>query len=142
MADTTFNNSGDQKERIEKRRFRRVGFVDVVQVVSDDVDGNQAMSWQAECIDISMCGMLLALPDRFPLEVGMPFEVQLVLAEDVIIEMPCTLVHIEGQQAGFRAEMMSLDSLTNLRRLLELNLADNDEVERELGVLINHPAET
>jgi hypothetical protein len=32
--------------------------------------------------------------------------------------------------------MMSIDSLTSLRRLLELNLADNLEVERELSELI------
>ena len=56
--------------------------------------------------------------------------------EDVIIEMPCTLIHVEGQHAGFRAEKMSIDTLTSLRRLLELNLADNTEVERELNELI------
>ncbi len=127
-------------ESEEQRRFRRVDFVDAVQVVSDDVEGNHVLSWEAQCIDISMRGMLLVVPDQFPLEVGMPFEVQLILSEDVMIEMPCTLVHIEGQQAGFRAETMSLDSLTNLRRLLELNLADNSEVERELGSLIAQTA--
>jgi hypothetical protein len=124
----------------EKRRFSRVDFVDAVQVTSDDVEGNHHASWEAQCIDISMQGMLLEVPDNFPLEIGLPFEVELILSEDVVIEMPCTLVHIEGQQAGFRAEMMSLDSLTSLRRLLELNLADNLEVERELSALIQQPA--
>lgn len=134
MADKILNETDEQ------RRFRRVDFVDAVQVVSDDVEGNHEASWEAQCIDISMRGMLLEVPDKFPLEVGMPFEVQLILSEDVMIEMPCTLVHIEGHQAGFRAEMMSLDSLSNLRRLLELNLADNTEIERELGALIQQTA--
>lgn len=120
----------------ENRRFRRISFVEAVQVVSEDVDGAEACSWEAQCIDISMLGMLLAVPEGFPLVIGTPFEVQLILAEDVMIEMPCTLVHIEGYRAGFRSEMMSIDSLTNLRRLLELNLADNIEVERELAELI------
>lgn len=124
----------------DKRRFRRVDFVDAVQVTSDDVEGNHHASWEAKCIDISMQGMLLEVPENFPLEIGMPFEVELILSEDVVIEMPCTLVHIEGRQVGFRAEMMSLDSLTSLRRLLELNLADNSEVERELSALIQQPA--
>ncbi len=83
-----------------------------------------------------MRGMLLEVPEQFPCVVGTPYEVLLQLSEDVLIEMPCTLVHIQGRNIGFRAEMMSLDSITSLRRLLELNLADNDEVERELGVLI------
>lgn len=134
MAENILNETDEQ------RRFRRVDFVDAVLVVSDDVEGNHEASWEAQCIDISMRGMLLEVPDKFPLEVGMPFEVQLILSEDVMIEMPCTLVHIEGHQAGFRAEMMSLDSLTNLRRLLELNLADNTEIERELGALIQQTA--
>jgi hypothetical protein len=120
----------------EHRRFKRIEFVDNVQIVSDDVDGTVMSSWQARCIDISMRGMLLEVPEQFPCVVGTPYEVLLQLSEDVLIEMPCTLVHIQGRNIGFRAEMMSLDSITSLRRLLELNLADNDEVERELGVLI------
>lgn len=134
MAENILNETDEQ------RRFRRVDFVDAVLVVSDDVEGNHEASWEAQCIDISMRGMLLEVPDKFPLQVGMPFEVQLILSEDISIEMPCTLVHIEGHQAGFRAEMMSLDSLSNLRRLLELNLADNTEIERELGALIQQTA--
>jgi len=130
----------DQPQEQEHRRFSRIDFVDTVQVISDDVEGAQASSWEAKCIDISMRGMLLELPELFPLEIGTPYEVHLILSEDVIIEMPCTLVHIEDHRAGFRAEMMSIDSLTNLRRLLELNLADNAEVERELGALIQQPA--
>ncbi len=130
----------DQPQEQEHRRFSRIDFVDTVQVISDDVEGAQASSWEARCIDISMRGMLLEVPELFPLEIGTPYEVHLILSEDVIIEMPCTLVHIEEHRAGFRAEMMSIDSLTNLRRLLELNLADNAEVERELGALIQQPA--
>jgi PilZ domain len=130
----------DQPQEQEHRRFSRIDFVDTVQVISDDVEGAQASSWEAQCIDISMRGMLLEVPELFPLEIGTPYEVHLILSEDVIIEMPCTLVHIEEHRAGFRAEMMSIDSLTNLRRLLELNLADNAEVERELGALIQQTA--
>jgi hypothetical protein len=124
----------------EQRRFRRVDFVDAVKLVSDDVEGNHQASWEAQCIDISMRGMLLEVPDQFPLEVGMPFEAELMLSEDVSIEMPCTLVHIENHQVGFRAEMMSLDSVSNLRRLLELNLADHAEIERELVSLVKKEA--
>ncbi len=130
----------DSPSTEEHRQFRRIEFVDAVQVVSDDVDGTDQHSWQARCIDISMRGMLLEVPEKFICSIGTPCEVQLMLSEDIIIEMPCTLVHIEGQRAGFRAETMSLDSMTNLRRLLELNLANNEEVERELAVLIEQTA--
>lgn len=121
----------------ENRRFRRVNFVEAVQVESDDIEGVDEVSWQAQCLDISMLGMLLDVPDNFPLVVGTPFEVRLVLSEDVSIEMPCTLVHVNGKHAGFKAEMMSIESMTSLRRLLELNLADAAEIDRELGELIH-----
>lgn len=121
----------------ENRRFRRVNFVEAVQVESDDIEGVDEVSWQAQCLDISMLGMLLDVPDNFPLVVGTPFEVRLVLSEDVSIEMPCTLVHVNGKHAGFKAEMMSIESMTSLRRLLELNLADTAEIDRELGELIH-----
>ena len=130
MTDQSLDNTE------EHRRFRRIDFVDAVQIVSEDLDGVEASSWEAKCIDISMLGMLLQVPEGFPLLIGTPFEVHLILSEDVMIEMPCTLVHVEGKRAGFRAEQMSIESLTNLRRLLELNLADNTEVERELSELI------
>lgn len=120
----------------ENRRFRRINFVEAVQVTSDDIDGVDEVSWQAECRDISMLGMLLDVPDNFPLMVGTPFEVKLTLSEDVIIEMPCTLVHVNGSYAGFRAEMMSIESLTSLRRLLEQNLQTSVDIERELSELI------
>lgn len=120
----------------ENRRFRRISFVEAVQVESDDIEGVDEVSWQAQCLDISISGMLLDVPDNFPLLVGTPFEVKLILSEDVSIEMPCTLVHVNGNHAGFKAEMMSIESMTSLRRLLELNLANSDEIERELCELI------
>jgi hypothetical protein len=130
----------DSTSTQEHRRFRRIEFVDAVEVVSDDVEGSEKHHWHANCIDISMRGMLLEVPEQFSCSIGTPCEVLLMLSEDVQIEMPCTLVHREGQRAGFRAETMSLDSMTNLRRLLELNLANIDEVERELTVLIEQTA--
>jgi hypothetical protein len=135
MSDQSFDNTQ------EHRRFRRISFVDAVQIVSDDIDGSESSSWEAECIDISMMGLLLEVPEGFPKIIGTPFEAQLTLSEDVMIEMPCTLVHVEGSHAGFRCEMMSIDSMTNLRRLLELNLVDRSEAERELSELIKSSAQ-
>lgn len=120
----------------DKRQFKRIGFVDSVLVSTEGIDGSEVTSWQTQCLDISMRGILLQRPRDMPATVGSPYEVELMLAEDIQILMPCTVVHAEGDHLGLRIEMMSIDSLTNLRRLLELNLADSDEVERELNALI------
>jgi hypothetical protein len=37
---------------------------------------------------------------------------------------------------GFVCKHIELDSVTHLRRLIELNIADHDELERELGALM------
>jgi len=119
----------------DKRQFKRINFVDSVLVTSENLDGSEITSWQTQCLDISMRGILLERPNDMPAAAGSPYEVELVLAEDVVIIMPCTVVHAENNHLGLRIEMMSIDSLTNLRRLLELNLADSEEVERELNAL-------
>ena len=119
----------------DKRKFKRIHFVDSVLVTSENLDGSEITSWQTQCLDISMRGILLERPKDMPAAAGSPYEVELMLAEDVVIIMPCTVVHAEGDHLGMRIEMMSIDSLTNLRRLLELNLADSEEIERELNAL-------
>jgi hypothetical protein len=120
----------------DKRQFKRIGFVDSVLVTAEGLEGDEVNSWQTQCLDISMRGILLQRPSDMPASIGSPYEVELMLAEDIQILMPCTVVHAEDHHLGLRIEMMSIDSLTNLRRLLELNLADSDEIERELNALI------
>ena len=119
----------------DKRKFKRINFVDSVLVSTEGLDGAAVSSWQTQCLDISMRGILVERPRDMPAVVGSPYEVELMLAEDVMILMPCTVVHAEEDHLGLKIEMMSIDSLTNLRRLLELNLADSEEVERELNAL-------
>lgn len=124
----------------DKRQFKRIDFVDSIQVTTEGIEGSELQTWQAQCLDISMRGILIEKPAEMPCEIGTPLEVELLLSEDVLIEMPCTAVHIEGEHIGLKIEMMSIDSLTNLRRLLELNLADAMEVERELTALVEASA--
>lgn len=50
--------------------------------------------------------------------------------------MQCTLVHLDDAVAGCLCETTDIDSLTELRRLLELNLANPQELHRELAELI------
>jgi hypothetical protein len=43
--------------------------------------------------------------------------------------------HSERAQVGFECEYIDLDSISNLRRLVELNLGDSVLLERQLGSL-------
>jgi hypothetical protein len=52
------------------------------------------------------------------------------------ITMETRVVHREGDDAGLRCLSIDLDSVTHLRRLVELNLGDPALLDRELSELI------
>ncbi len=46
--------------------------------------------------------------------------------------MDVTLAHTEEDHIGFHCEHIDLDSVTSLKRLVELNLGDEELLEREI----------
>ncbi len=48
------------------------------------------------------------------------------------------MVHVEGRHVGLRCDEIDLESITALRRLIELNAADPALLERELGALVRY----
>jgi hypothetical protein len=49
--------------------------------------------------------------------------------------MDTAVAHIEGTRVGLRCLHIDLDSITELRRLVELNLGDAAQLDRELHAL-------
>lgn len=88
-------------------------------------------------IDISLKGVLLQLPDGAAPQAGVPCLVRLPLATgDVLIAMGGELAHVERGHAGVLCRSIDLESITHLRRLIEVNLGDPAASERELKALI------
>ena len=52
------------------------------------------------------------------------------------IEMLATVSHAEGKNVGVRCESIDLDSVSHLRRLVELNVGDESILQRDLSSLI------
>ena len=46
-------------------------------------------------------------------------------------------VHEENNHIGFKTEYMDIDTATNLRRLVELNLGNESLLDRELSELVH-----
>ncbi len=89
-------------------------------------------------LDLSLKGALLNLPGATQLALGMPCLLKVKLADQsTIIAMAGELAHVEGEHAGFLCRSIDLESITHLRRLIEMNLGDVSLVERELAALIN-----
>ncbi|MDR3351480.1 MAG: PilZ domain-containing protein [Zoogloeaceae bacterium] len=123
-----------------RRHFARIHF-DTQGCLS--LPGNS--QYDVKVLDLSLKGALVQLPDDLSLRVGQVLVLKARLgekreAEDEtssqdLISMGTQVAHIHGQTAGLRCIEIDLDSLTHLRRLLELNLGDPSQLCRELEYL-------
>lgn len=113
----------------ERRHYSRVPFNAEVLMQS----GNE--EWSANLIDISLKGMLVEPPSGLVIDIGKPFAVALFLGEDVSIHARVVIAHTNDGYWGLRWLHIDLEGLTHLRRLLELNMANPELVNRELAEL-------
>jgi hypothetical protein len=118
-------------ETIERRRFWRAAFQADVQLV----DAAGAVS--AELVDISLKGALLMVPPEWQGHHGDACRLELKLADDAVIAMDAIVAHMEAGWVGLRCVDIDLDSITHLRRLVELNAGDPALLDRELAALIS-----
>ena len=114
----------------DNRRFTRIPFDAQVQLTS--ADG----SWDCELIDISLKGVLVEKPDNWAGEIEDTSMIELDLSgSDASIRMDVVVAHVGDNHIGLRCEHIDLDSITHLRRLVELNVGDTDILNRELNAL-------
>jgi hypothetical protein len=114
----------------DRRRFKRIQF----DAKTELTQGTQ--SWAVHLIDVSLKGLLIERPSPWLGDPDEPFIVDIHLNVDIDVQMEVRLTHDDHNHLGFVCEHIGLDSVTHLRRLVELNLADHDELERELAALI------
>ena len=117
----------------DQRHFTRIPF----NATTTLVDSKTGEKQTAELIDISFKGILVKKPAGWQSEKGDHYAVNLQLAgHEVEINLEVEAVHIEENCIGFKTEHMDLDTATHLRRLVELNLGNENLLERELSELI------
>jgi hypothetical protein len=117
-------------ESSDKRHFTRITSESPVQLA------NQNGSWKSELVDISLNGVLVAKPAEWNAKMGDEFLLKLELqSSDVEIRMEVEVAHIEADRVGFHCKHIDLDSVTHLRRLVELNVGDTEILYRELSAL-------
>ncbi|SEJ96667.1 PilZ domain-containing protein [Pseudomonas sp. NFR16] len=114
----------------DRRRFKRISFDARTELTQGD------KSWPVHLIDLSLKGLLIERPSPWLGDPDQSFIVDIHLNVDIDVQMEVRLTHDDHNHLGFVCEHIGLDSVTHLRRLIELNLADHDELERELAALI------
>ncbi|MDP1605967.1 MAG: PilZ domain-containing protein [Rhodocyclaceae bacterium] len=114
----------------DRRQFWRAHFRSPVQLATAE------RVIEAGLCDISLKGALIEMPAEWSGRLGDRFQLKLDLAAQASIGMSATVSHIEGCRVGLRCEDIDLDSVTHLRRLVELNSGDPALLDRELSALL------
>ena len=121
-------------EHNEQRHFTRIPFDAEANIEC----GNR--QWRSQLLDISLRGALLNRPADWQGQLGDRCRLALHLADSAVeIDMDAEVAHLEDDHIGFHCLHIDLDSVTHLRRLVELNLGDQALLERELAELLAHP---
>lgn len=93
--------------------------------------------WSGTVQDISLKGCLIKLMRDWQVSMTRAYHLVIHLSPTLNIEMDTVLAHQSGEYAGFRCTRIDLDSITELRRLVELNLGDSSLLERDISALIH-----
>lgn len=120
-----------QQSSQERRRFTRIAFDAEAELRAGE------RRWVVKIEDISLKGVLLEHPKDFDAKLGDELVVEAWLDSDVRIVLPVTLARVDENFLGCSCGAIDLDSITHLRRLVELNLEDESLLDRELEHLIS-----
>jgi hypothetical protein len=91
---------------------------------------------EVDLLDIALKGALVHLSSAVAVNLNDPCRLLLPLSDGgEAIEMNGKVVHLEDHNIGMSCNDIDLQSLTRLRRLLELNTGDADMMDRELSNL-------
>ena len=96
------------------------------------VSGNDGV-WECKLTDISLRGVLLERPPGWDGKIGGQYVLELLLHNEAVIKMQLSVVHFDKQHIGFHCDPIDLDSMGHLKRLMELNLGDEERLNRELS---------
>lgn len=110
-----------------ERRFRRIPFEAEVEI---DADGQ---SWTGALLDIAMKGALVEAGQPLPLPLGKSCSLAISLpGTPLCLDFKAELVHCEDDHYGFKFLSENLETMTHLRKLIELNTGDSEATREEL----------
>ena len=116
----------------ERRHFARVAFDAPAQLTTLED------RFETKVIDLSFKGALLHMPPNAKVKIGEPclLSVRLTQMEESIA-MAAEVASVRGDDVGLICRSIDIDSITHLRRLIEINLGEPHLLERELIALVS-----
>jgi hypothetical protein len=92
---------------------------------------------ECQLVDISLRGALVERHLPWNESIGDPCSIFVKLAGGgATIHMAGEVAHLEAGRLGMRCTEIDLESITNLRRLVELNLGDEAALNREISAMV------
>ncbi|WP_028862601.1 PilZ domain-containing protein [Psychromonas aquimarina] len=120
----------------ERRKFSRITFAGNCSI-SAEASG-ETETWSTEILDISLKGALVLSPGDWKNRENVPVQLNLQLeGSDIVLEIGGVTCHYEEGLLGIKFLTLSLESISHLKRLVQLNLADENLLHREMSQLIN-----
>lgn len=114
----------------QRRHFSRILFAAQGKLLA--ADGNHP----CQVHDLSLKGALVApAGGQWPDGKSCTLEVRLGDDHATVIHMQAEVAHSKAEVVGLRCKEIDIDSITHLRRLIELNLGDETLLQRELHAL-------
>ncbi len=117
---------------MERRKFSRIAFQAPAEII---YAGNAA---DVELIDLSLKGILLSLTKPLDVAVHSHIDVAFHLPQSqIVVSLSAEVIDNSANKLRCKVENIDLDSISHLKRLVELNLADDALLERELEHLLD-----
>ena len=113
----------------ERRQFQRLHFDTHAQLIC------AGQAHPVQLLDISLQGALVKACAELHWPKEAPCQLIITLGECCHIAMASEVAHVQEAYIGLRCRSIDLDSITHLRRLLELQLGDPALLERDLSQL-------
>ncbi|NVJ49727.1 MAG: PilZ domain-containing protein [Gammaproteobacteria bacterium] len=116
---------------IERRHYHRVNFDTVAQLTL----GSETI--RCELLDLCLQGALLKCSSEQDIQLNDHGQLCFTLSdEEPIITMDVTVVHRTNDCIGVYCDTIDIDSMSHLRRLIELNVGDAEVLKRDFKSLL------
>lgn len=116
-------------ENNDSRHFHRILYTETATLSCEE------NTWNCQISDLSLKGCLLDFEYPWEGDLEKRYTLNLRLSEDTQITMELAPMHIMGNKVGFKCTHIDIDSISELRRLVELNLGSSALLERDLLAL-------
>jgi len=113
----------------ERRRFSRIIYNASAELHQDELKD------RCSIMDLSLHGLLLStINDK--IDVSKPIDLFFQLSEsDIVISLQAHIIEVTDSYTRVSIEHIDIDSISHLKRLIELNVGDDDLLHREIEQL-------